>query len=147
MKEGLTGSPPRARRRGAVPFRLGSSSESKPGYFLPLAGDECPFDLLEILRGDLRALEVFFENSAVGFSRHNRDTPEFRPARDDTEAIDANVAVAAVAEDLATSRSFVLSHFARFTSRGSPAASDGTGNGPSSSRGRPPAPARLCRAE
>jgi hypothetical protein len=34
--------------------------------------------------------------------RHNRDSPEFRPARDDTEAIDANVAVAAVAEDLAT---------------------------------------------
>jgi hypothetical protein len=33
--------------------------------------------------------------------RHKRDSPDFRPARDDTEAIDANVAVAAVAEDLA----------------------------------------------
>ena len=65
------------------------------------------------------------------------------PARDDTEAIDANVAVAAVAEDLATRRSFVLSHFARFTSRGSPAASDGDGNGPSSSRARPSSTARL----
>ena len=96
-----------------------------------------------MLPGDLRALEVFFENSAVGFSRHNRDTPEFRPARDDTEAIDANVAVAAVAEDLATRRSYVLSHFARFTSRGSPAASDGGSNGPSSSRARPSSTARL----
>jgi len=34
--------------------------------------------------------------------RHKRDSPDFRRVRDDTEAIDANVAVAAVAEDLAT---------------------------------------------
>src|SRR5436190_1406947 len=126
-----------------VPLRLGSRSESEPGYFSPSAGDECPFDLLEILPGDLRALEVFFENSAGGLSRHNRDTPEFRPARDDTEAIDANVAVAAVAEDLAPRRSFVLSHFARFTSRGSPAGCDGAGDGASSSRARPSSTARL----
>jgi hypothetical protein len=59
------------------------------------------------------------------------------------EAIDANVAVAAVAEDLATRRSFVLSHLARFTSRGSPAASDGDGSGPSSSRACPSSTARL----
>jgi hypothetical protein len=34
--------------------------------------------------------------------RYKRDSPDFRPACDHTEAIDANVAVAAVAEDLAT---------------------------------------------
>ena len=37
----------------------------------------------------------------------------------------------------------VLTHFARFTSRGSPAACDGAGHGASSSRARPSSTARL----
>jgi hypothetical protein len=72
-----------------------------------------------------------------------RATVETSPSGSDTEATDGNVAGGAEAEDLATRRSFVLSHFARFTSRGSPAASDGAGKGPSSSRARPSSTARL----
>jgi len=54
-----------------------------------------------------------------------------------------DVGVAAVAEDLGTPRSLVLSHFARFTSRGSTTAGDGAGEGASSSRARPSSTARL----
>jgi len=46
--------------------------------------------------------------------------------------------------DVALGRSLVLSHFARFTSRGW--ACDGAGNGASSSRARPASTARLWRA-
>jgi len=94
--------------------------------------------------GAARALlSVLREYSAVGFSRHNRDSPEFPPAGDDMEAIDAKVGGAAVTEDLGTPRSLVLRHFARFTSRGSTTARDGAGEGASSSRARPSSTARL----